>query len=701
MVLFASYSGALGGAARLLIDWAAALDDEVCLACPEGPLARAATAAGLRLLPLRARSVELRASLGDRALAAGRLVGHAAELRRLVESLDPELLVAWGMRSALAWLLLGGADRGRRGTAARPAVVFHHNDFLPGPTIGHLVRAAAARADLVTVPSHAVALDLDPPSRLADRLAVVHPGIDVDRFDAAAAPAQPPEVLVLGALVGWKRPDLALEACALARRRHPELRLRFAGAPIDGALDRVTEGLRARAAEPDLAGAVEFAGDLADPAPALARATCLLHCAEREPFGLAVLEALAAGRPAVVPCAAGPAEVVDDSCALRYPPDDAAAAAEALERLISDPALAAQMGTAGRARAREHFDLRESGDRWAQAVAHVRRRPTRVAPAAPPVEIVTVTHNSARVIGGLLASVERHLPGVPMVIVDCASSDETVSVARGAGSSVRVVALDQNVGFGRACNRGVAEVQAPVTALLNPDVELLDDSLLAICREAARPDRDERLLAPLVLESNGARQDSAHPNPGSMAELARAVVPFTKLPARIAAPLAPWRASSPRRVGWAVGCALVARTETLRRLGPFDERIFLYGEDLELGLRAADAGIQTWFWPMARVLHHGAHSTRAAFDGEAFTRLAWGRREALGRRRGRGRVAVDDAAQALTFGSRIVAKRGLGRGADRERRQLEALLAARRGISSGDRGRARPAGRSRSTRPGA
>jgi glycosyltransferase involved in cell wall biosynthesis/GT2 family glycosyltransferase len=687
VVLFTSYSGALGGAERLLIDWATALELEACLACPDGALADAARARGLRVISLHGHSLDLRASPRDRLLSVSRLARHARELRRLVRTLDPELVVAWGMRSGLA-CLLGPAWSGRLGSSSgRPAIVFHHNDLLPGPVIARLVRSAAARAELVTVPSQAVAEDLDPAGRLGDRLEIVHPGVDLDRFEPASPPAQPPEVVVLGALVPWKRVDLALDACALARRHHPELRLRLVGGPLDNAEDRVIDALRARAAQPDLAGAVEFAGQVPDSAPELARATCLLHCAEREPFGIAVLEALAAGRPAVVPASAGPAEIVDDSCALLYPPGDAVAAGAALTRLLSDPELAARMGAAGRSRAREQFDETDSRRRWAEAVTRVlaagaevtaRARPSGAAsrPAQAAVEIVTVTHNSASVIGGLLASVERHLPGVSVVVVDSASSDETVAIARRFGSA-RVVALDQNVGFGRACNRGLAEIRAPVTALLNPDVELLDDSLLLLCEEAARRERDERLLAPLVLSDDGSRQDSVHPAPGSPAELGRALLPFTHLPLALAAPLAPWRAHAPRRVGWAVGCALVGRTETLGRLGPFDERIFLYGEDLDLGLRAAEAGIETWFWPSARVLHHGAHATRAAFDGEPFELLASGRRDVVERRLGRRRGAVDDAAQALTFGTRIVAKAALGRPAARERHQLAALRAAR------------------------
>ena len=128
-----------------------------------------------------------------------------------------------------------------------------------------------------------------------------------------------------------------------------------------------------------------------------------------------------------------------------------------------------------------------------------------------------------------------------------------------------------------------------------------------------------------------------------------------------------------------MGCALVARTDTLRALGPFDESIFLYGEDLELGLHARERGVQTWLWPSARVIHHRAHSSGAAFGGEPFERLARARHEVVARRLGRRRAAVDDALQALTFASRVAVKPLVGRSAARERAQLRALLSARRG----------------------
>src|SRR5206468_9075 len=154
------------------------------------------------------------------------------------------------------------------------------------------------------------------------------------------------------------------------------------GAPLPGDGGGLSATLRARARQSDLAGTVEFVGAVPDARPHLARAACLLHCAEREPFGMAVLEALASGLPVVVPHAAGPAEIADESCGILYPAGDPARAAVALAELARDPERRARLGASGRERARQQFDRTRALARYREAVMPLAR--PRVRERMPP-----------------------------------------------------------------------------------------------------------------------------------------------------------------------------------------------------------------------------------------------------------------------------------------------------------------------------
>ena len=133
--------------------------------------------------------------------------------------------------------------------------------------------------------------------------------------------------------------------------------------------------------------------------------------------------------------------------------------------------------------------------------------------------------------------------------------------------------------------------ETPACVVVNPDVELLDDRSRTwppSCCGPARPDACSPRWS--SAPTAGART-SVHPEPVSLAAALTALVPPLALPGALRRRLQPWHSNRPRAVAWAVGCAVGGRSETLRRLGPFDPRIFLYGEDMELGLRAGDAGI--------------------------------------------------------------------------------------------------------------
>jgi GT2 family glycosyltransferase len=288
--------------------------------------------------------------------------------------------------------------------------------------------------------------------------------------------------------------------------------------------------------------------------------------------------------------------------------------------------------------------------------------------------IVIVLHQSEADLQRLLASLDAHLPQRPeLIVVDAQSTDNGPAIARDWGATV--IELGANPGFGPANNAGVARASNDVVALLNPDTELLDDSLVDLVANAR--DRDA-LLAPRLLNADGSTQRSAHPLPGTAKALLPALIHPSMLPSNLRRQAEPHRAETPTEVGWAIAAALVATKTTLQRLGPFDPDAFLFYEDLDLCLRARAAGVPTVLHPEVRLRHAGAHATGPAFGREPHDVQARRRREVVGARLGRRARAADDAAQALTFATRIAARRALRRDAGRETAQLRALLRARK-----------------------
>jgi glycosyltransferase involved in cell wall biosynthesis len=344
-VLFLAYAGVLGGAERVLLDTATRLGRPVLVACPDGPLAAEAERAGIAVERLPPRALRARGIAAPAHALA--LAGLARSAPRLVRARAPEVLVAWGARAVLAAALLP-----RRGGPPRLAV---HHDLPPSRAVAAALRAASARAGGAAASSHAIAASLG-----LRGAAILHPGVDLERFAASPLPAGPPSAVVLGALVPWKRADLALDVAA----RVPELRLTLAGAPLPGDDPSYVAALRRQAGAAGLDGRVAFVGALVDPRPALRDAHVLLHCADAEPYGLALVEALASGRPVVAPAAAGPLEIVGDGAGRLYPPGDADAAAAALRTALADPAAPA----AARARAEARFDVEASVARFRAAL---------------------------------------------------------------------------------------------------------------------------------------------------------------------------------------------------------------------------------------------------------------------------------------------------------------------------------------------
>ena len=646
------------------------------LVCPDGPLADAASGDGIVVILAGERQLEARGGSAP-TKAAFATAAHAREISNLVRDIDPQLVVSWGMRAVIASTAarrLGGMTSA---SGSKPSIVAEHVDLLPPGRQGDLARRALLTCDRIICLSAAIAADLDPEWSANPRIAVVHPGVAASLSWAPknADPLTTPTALVLAAIEPWKGQDTALEAAAMV----PGLKLIIAGSPLSDRGREFEAELRARAARPDLAGRVDFVG-IIDAHEELAKATVLLHPAPAEPFGMAMAEALESGTPVIATAAAGALEIVDESCGRLVAPGDAGGFAAALAELCGSAETLVNLGAAGKKRADELFDPEAQASLWQSELDQVDVNLPKAKPSSDrgaSLALVTVIHNSAPDLSRLLSSVSRHLPEAEVVVVDSGSSDAGPAVASLWPGRATVVTLGSNAGFGAGCVAGIAAVARPVTALINPDVELIDDSLAALSAELAETGSPDRLLTPVLLHKDGRRQDAVHPRPGTPAELIRALMPASVMPPPLAEFAEPHRLNEPHQVGWAVAACLLGRTETLRKLGPFDAAVHLYAEDLDLCLRAADRGIETWYRPDARVIHREAHSSQQVFGGEPSQLLAERRRAVIGARLGSKTLQRDDRIQLATHLNRKVLKALTGRDSSIETARIAALKQAR------------------------
>jgi glycosyltransferase involved in cell wall biosynthesis len=189
-------------------------------------------------------------------------------------------------------------------------------------------------------------------------------GIDVDavvarrgsgtRVRAALDAGDAPLIGIAGRLAPDKRQDLFLRAAARVAQEQPDARFVVIGGEILGTHGEYAAGLPALAHGLGIGDRVVFAGHQADAYAWIDALDVLVHAAEREPFGLVLVEALALSRRTVAIDTAGPGEILAGGHGLLVAPRDADALAGAILRALADPSLAARGG----ARAHAFTDTR-------------------------------------------------------------------------------------------------------------------------------------------------------------------------------------------------------------------------------------------------------------------------------------------------------------------------------------------------------
>lgn len=199
---------------------------------------------------------------------------------------------------------------------------------------------------------------------------------------------------------------------------------------------------------------------------------------------------------------------------------------------------------------------------------------------------------------------------VTVLLADNGSTDGTPQAAVERYPNVRLFDMGANLGYGTAVNRAVAQLDDDDWMIVaNPDVQWGPGSIDALFGAAARWPR-AGALGPLVRDPDGSVYPSARHLPSLVRGSMHAMLgPFWKRN--------PWTAAyrqerfepTERPVGWLSGSCLLVRRSAFSQIGGFDERYFMYMEDVDLGDRLGKAGWLSVYVPSAEVLHHKGHST--------------------------------------------------------------------------------------------
>ncbi len=234
------------------------------------------------------------------------------------------------------------------------------------------------------------------------------------------------------------------------------------------------------------------------------------------------------------------------------------------------------------------------------------------------VAAIVVCYRSAGVVERCLGS----LGGMPAVVVDNASHDGTVEIARRM-PNVECIANDRNRGFAAAVNQAAARRKEEYLMLVNPDVELLGDAwaLARACRDAGADIAGGRLRNADGSEQRGF-EIRRFPTPMALAFEALAInrlLPWNPVNRRYR-----YLDRDPAKCGEVeqpAGAFLVFRRALWVKLGGFDERFYpAWFEDVDFCRRARGAGAKIVFAPGAEGRHEGGHSFRT---------VAWECRERL------------------------------------------------------------------------
>jgi N-acetylglucosaminyl-diphospho-decaprenol L-rhamnosyltransferase len=242
----------------------------------------------------------------------------------------------------------------------------------------------------------------------------------------------------------------------------------------------------------------------------------------------------------------------------------------------------------------------------------------------PSLDIIIVNWNAGKQLLQCLASIESaNKDGFTLssvCVVDNASHDSSVDGICDCILPIQVIRNGENRGFAAACNQGARASQSNYLLFLNPDVKLFEKSLTIPIAFMERPENKRVSIVGIqLLDELGdvARTCYRFPTPGRIYAviLGLSMLCPNLFPDHF---MKEWGHKENRTVDQVIGAFFLVRRQIFERLGGFDERFFVYFEDIDFSYRAWKAGSRSIFLADAQAYHKGGGTSRQIKDMRLF-----------------------------------------------------------------------------------
>lgn len=228
------------------------------------------------------------------------------------------------------------------------------------------------------------------------------------------------------------------------------------------------------------------------------------------------------------------------------------------------------------------------------------------------VDIIIINWNTKDLLERLLNSIRQStgFDDIHCVVADNGSVDGSAEMVRMRFPEVEVLDNNVNLGYGVAANAAIENTQGEFIFLLNSDTEVYEDTidkLVSFMNQHIKAGA----AGPKLLNTDGSLQYSCRRFPNLWMGTFHALLglvwksnPYTR-----AYKMEDWDHMTLNIVDWISGAAMFLRRQAIEEIGLFDERYFMYVEDVDLCWRLKKAGWQVFYYPSAQVLHHIAKSS--------------------------------------------------------------------------------------------